>query len=62
MSKKERISEDYLRTLEKVKRQYRQYEEVSGLYDLPVQKGEETPQYLPPSPEHPLTTNRIPIK
>lgn len=62
MSKKERISEDYLRTLEKVKRQYRQYEEVSGLYDLPVQKEEETPQYLPPSPEHPLTTNRIPIK
>ena len=62
MAKKERISEDYLSTLEEVKKQYRQYEEVSGLYDLPIQKEEETPQYLPPSPEHPLTTNRIPIK
>ena len=55
----EKVAEDYLKTLEEVKKQYRQYVEVSGLYKLPIQKEEQTVQYKPPSLEHPLTTNRI---
>lgn len=65
MSKKterERISNEYLKTLEEVKKQYWQYVEVSELYKLPVQKKEETIQYEPPSPEHPLTTNTFRIR
>lgn len=64
MSKKtktENVSDDYLKTLEKVKKQYQQYVEVSELYKLPVQK-EERLQYQPPSIEHPLTTNTIRTK
>lgn len=57
-----KASDDYLKTLEAVKKQYRQYVEVSELYKLPIQKEEETIQYYPPSPERPLTTNRILIK
>lgn len=57
-----KISDDYLKTLETVKKQYRQYVEVSELYKLPIQKEEETIRYYPPSPERPLTTNRIHIK
>ena len=56
------VSENYLKTLEEVKRQYQQYVEVSELYKLPTQKEEEIIQYQPPSPEHPLTTNAIRIK
>ena len=55
-------SESYLKTLEEVKRQYQQYVEVSELYNLPIQNEEETIQYQPPSPDHPLTTNSIRIK
>lgn len=65
MSKKterERISNEYLKTLEEVKKQYQQYVEVSELYKLTVQKKEETIQYEPPSPEHPLTTNTFRIR
>lgn len=63
MSKKtETGSEDYLKTLEEIKKQYQQYVEVSELYKLPIQKEVETIQYQPPSPEHPLTTNTIRIK
>ena len=54
-----KTSIDYLDTLEQVKKQYQQYIEVSGLYDLPIQKEEEDIQYLPPSAEHPLTTNTV---
>ena len=60
-TKKEKVSDDYLKTLEEVKKQYQQYVEISGLYTLPIQKEEETPQYLPPSLENPLTTNTIRI-
>ena len=55
----EKVSDDYLKTLEEVKKQYRQYVEVNELYKLPIQKEEQIVQYKPPSPEHPLTTNRI---
>ena len=59
MAKKQKASDDYLRTLEEVKKQYRQYVEVSGLYELPIRKEQEPPRYRPPSPEHPLTTSAI---
>ena len=65
MSKKTKtknVSEDYLKTLEKVKKQYQQYVEVSEIYKLPMQKEEEPLQYQPPSIEHPLTTNTIRTK
>ena len=54
-----KVSDDYLKTLEEVKKQYRQYAEVSDLYKLPIHKEEETIQYQPPSPEHPLTTDTV---
>lgn len=60
--KTDTVSESYLKTLEEVKRQYQQYVEVSELYELPTQKDEDTIQYQPPSPEHPLTTNAVRIK
>ena len=58
----DKVSNDYLKTLERVKKQYEQYVEVSELYKLPIQKEEETIQYQSPSPEHPLTTNTIRLK
>lgn len=54
----DKVTADYLKTLEEVKRQYKQYVEVSRLYELPAQK-EESVQYLPPSAERPLTTNKL---
>ena len=54
-----RASDDYLKTLEEVKRQYEQYIEVSELYKLPIQREEEEIHYQPPSLEHPLTTDSI---
>ena len=53
----EKVSDNYLETLEEVKKQYQQYLDVSGLYQLPIFNKDEEPQYQPPSPEHPLTTN-----
>lgn len=58
----EAVLDDYLKTLEEVKKQYQQYVEVSELYKLPMQKVEESVQYRPPSLEHPLTTNTIRTK
>ena len=60
--KTEAVQNDYLKTLEKVKKQYQQYVEVSELYKLPTHKEEEKIQYNPPSPEHPLTINTFKIK
>ena len=61
-SKKENVMDGYLSSLEEVKKQYQQYVEVSRLYELPAQKGEEVIQYRPPSQQHPLTTNVIYIR
>ncbi len=61
-TERKKISDDYLETLEEVKKQYQQYVEVRELYKLPMQKKEEPVQYQPPSMEHPLTTNTIRIK
>lgn len=58
----EKVSDDYLRTLEEVKKQYQQYVEVSELYKLPIRKEQEPRQYLPPTLEHPLTTTTVRIK
>ena len=58
----EKVSVDYLKTLEEVQNQYQQYVEVSELYKLPIHEEEEPVRYQPPSPEHPLTTNRTCIK
>ena len=61
-TKTENVSDEFLKTLEEVKKQYQQYVEVSKLYALPIQKEEESAQYQPPSLQHPLTTNMIRIK
>ena len=58
-SKKEKVMDGYLSSLEEVKKQYQQYVEVSRLYELPAQKGEKVIEHRPPSQEHPLTTNAI---
>lgn len=62
MPEAEKVLDDYLKTLEEVKKQYQQYVEVSELYKLPIQKKEEIVRYQPPSLKHPLTTNRIHVK
>lgn len=62
MSKKGKSSNDYLKTLEKVKKQYQEYLEVSKIYELPTFEQEKTREHQPPSPEHPLTTNSFRIK
>ncbi len=61
-AKKENVSDDYLKTLEEVKKQYQQYVEVSELYKLPMQKDAEPLQHQPPSIDHPLTTDTIRTK
>jgi len=58
----EKISEDYLETLEKVKEQYQQYIEVSGLYELPTSNTEQQVEYQPPTFDNPLTTHKFNTK
>ena len=58
----EKISEDYLETLEKVKKQYHQYIEVSGLYELPTSNTEQQVEYQPPTFDNPLTTHKFNTK
>lgn len=55
-------SDDYLETLEEIKKQYQEYIEVSKIYELPVSREEEPARYQSPSPEHPLTTNSFRVK
>lgn len=62
MSKQEKFSDDYLKTLEKVKEQYRQYVSLSKIDELPVNQEEEVTENSPPSPDHPLTTNSFSVK
>ena len=62
MSKKEKVQDSYLETLEKVKQQYQEYIEVSKIYELPTFEEEKPIEYQPPSPEHPLTTNTFDVK
>ena len=58
----EAASDDYLKTLAEVKKQYQQYVEVIELYKLPITKPERRVQYRPPSPQYPLTMNRIRVE
>ena len=59
----DRVSNDYLETLEKVKQQYEQYVEVSKLYELSTTQEAEKPyQCRPASREYPLTTDRFRLK
>ena len=59
----ERMNNDYLETLEKAKKQYQEYVEVSGLYNLPTSKREEKSMEIsPPSYDNPLTTNTFRLK
>lgn len=59
---KEVVSDDYLKTLERVKKQYQRYVELGELNKLPIQREEEVIRYRHPSLEHPLTTNKVYIK
>ncbi len=61
-AEREKISADYLKTLEEVKSQYQQYVEVSELYALPTRKETPVVHPQPPSLEHPLTTDTIRVK
>lgn len=61
-NKSKETCNDYLETLEEIKKQYQQYVEVSELYKLPTSKGEEQIEYRSPSPDNPLTTNTFSIK
>ena len=53
---------DYLDVLEEVKEQYQQYIEVSGIYDLNRLLEPKDEEYLPPTPENPLATNKFVMK
>lgn len=61
LDKNKKISDDYLRTLEEVEKQYQQYVETSKIYELPLSV-EEVAEQNPPSHEHPLTTNTFRVK
>ena len=59
----DRVSNDYLETLEKVKQQYQQYVEVSRLYELPTGPGRrEAAETAAAEPGNPLTTDRLCLK
>lgn len=59
---KQKVSDDYLATLEKVKEQYREYVEVSKINDLPIFSEEQPIENSLPSIENPLTINTFRIK
>ena len=61
-SRPDSSTEDYLMTLEEVKKQYQQYVEVSELYSLPTQKEEEALLSQPASLDKPLTTNSVHVR
>ncbi len=59
----EQVDSDYLEVMEKAKKQYQEYIEVSGLYNLPTSKQEEKSiKISPPSYDNPLTTNTFRLK
>ena len=54
-------TDEYLDVLEETKEQYQQYMDISGIYDLlHMLNKQKEEKFLPPTPENPLTTNRIP--
>ena len=59
--KKNNVEKDYLKTLERIKRQYQEYIEVSGLYNLPTaQNVEETDSV--DTHNYPVTNNTLKFK
>ena len=62
MFEKEKGSRNYLKGLEEIKREYRQYVELRKVCELTARKEKEESQYLPPSPENPLTTDRFYVR
>ena len=54
--------EEYLLTLETVKKQYEEYVEISDIFNLPYRQNETQVTYQPPGKEHPLTSNTIHLK
>ena len=58
----EKGTDEYLAVLEEVKDQYQQYIEVSGLYELNRLLEKKDEEFLSPTPENPLTTNKIKMK
>ena len=52
-------SRNYLKLLEEIQKEYHQYVELRKVCELVDQKEKEESQYLPPSPENPLTTDRF---
>lgn len=53
------LSADWLKALERAKREYRQYAEVAELHKLPRVRKIKVMRYRPPSLEYPLTTNDL---
>ena len=54
-------SGDYLETLEETKKQYQPYVSLGKLCDLLESMEEEQVEYVPPSFDNPLTTNKFRI-
>jgi len=52
-------SDDYLKILEEAKKQYQPYVELGKLCDLLESMEKEQVEYVPPSPDNPLTTNKF---
>jgi len=57
--KLKKSSNDYFELLEETKKQYQPYAELGELCDLLESTGEEQVEYVPPSPDNPLTTNKF---
>lgn len=58
----EKGTDEYLDVLEELNDQYQQYVDVSGLYELNRLLEQKVEEFLPPTPENPLTTNKIKVK
>lgn len=55
----EELSADWLQALERAKREYQQYAEVSKLYKLPRVRKIKVIRYRSPSLEDPLTISKL---
>jgi len=62
-NKLKKSSDNYLKILEEAKKQYQPYVSLGELCDLIESMEEEQVEYMPPSPDNPLTTNefRLPL-
>jgi len=60
-NKLKEVSDDHLKVLEETKKQYQPYVELGKLCDLLASREEEQVEYVTPSPDNPLTTNKFRI-